>query len=334
MLLGLISVELSAQELFEEKKRLVLMGCAFEITAVDHDRQNAWDAINAGIKEIERIENMISSWKEYSQTSKINKQAGISPVKVDQELFDLIYRSKKISKLTLGAFDISFASMESLWKFDKSSQLMPSKAKVEQASSLINWENIELDMEDKTVFLREKGMRIGFGAIGKGYAANMAIQKMKQYCIEGALVNASGDIICWGKNIKSDKWKIMISDPEDPNSPLAWLEIQDQAVVTSGSYEKYAIIEGQRYAHIIDPRSGYPVTGLKSVTIVCPDAELADAFATSVFVLGPEEGLSLINRLKHVECLMITDTNQMLSSNNLQLSNHKKSVENENSSSD
>ena len=311
---------LVAQTKIAQKKAVKLMGCGFEITAVAENETIAWEAINTGIAEIQRIEKLISSWDKNSQTSTINRQAGIRPVKVDKELFDLIARAKKVSALTNGAFDISFASMDRIWRFDGSMRRMPEASRVAQAAALINWENIVLDENEQTVFLKEQGMKIGFGAIGKGYAANRAKLLMEQIPgVVGGLVNASGDLIAWGESHRPEGWTIKIADPKDKEKVLGWLQLQNHAIVTSGNYEKYVFFDGVRYAHIIDPRTGYPTTGIKSVTIVCPDAELSDALATSVFVLGTTEGMNLINRLKNVECLIVTDQDELLTSKNLNL---------------
>ncbi|MDF1866052.1 MAG: FAD:protein FMN transferase [Saprospiraceae bacterium] len=266
------------------------------------------------------METLISSWDKNSQTSKINQQAGILPVKVDKELYDLIFRAKKVSGLTSGAFDISFASMDRIWKFDGSMTVMPSQESITKVKSKINWKNILLHKEEQTVFLKEKGMKIGFGAIGKGYAANRAKSLMQEMQgVHGGVVNASGDLITWGKSVQQEGWLINITNPKDKEVALGYLQINDLAVVTSGDYERYVVFDDIRYAHIIDPRTGYPTTGIKSVTLVCPDAELADALATSVFVLGKEKGLNLVNQLKNIECLIVTDEDEILTSENLKL---------------
>ena len=296
-----------------------LMGCGFELTAIHEDPVVAREAVKAGIEEISRIERLISSWDENSQTSAINRNAGIEPVQVDEELFQLIRRSLKVSGLTDGAFDISFAAIEKLYVFDGTTQELPPEDEVARSVAKINYRNIILDPDKHTVFLKEKGMRIGFGAIGKGYAANRARAVMKGMGIESGLVNASGDLTCWGKQEDGKDWGIAIADPDDKMKAIAWLPVGEGAVVTSGDYEKYFVAGGRRYAHIIDPRTGYPTTGIKSATVVCPDTELADALATSVFVLGKEKGLALINQLKGIECLIVTEENEILSSNNLEI---------------
>ena len=323
LFLGLL-VSISAcgqeQQFVEQEKELLLMGSRFNISVVAESKQLAWDAINVGIEEITRIEKLISSWDENSQTSEINRQAGIQAVKVDKELYDLIFRAKKVARLTQGAFDISYASMDRIWKFDGSMEEMPSPEIVTKASAKINWKNIITDKENQTIFLKEKGMKIGFGALGKGYAANRAKAIMQNMTgIKGGVVNASGDLIAWGKSLNTESRTIKIADPKDKNKILGHLQLNNQAIVTSGDYEKFVVFQGKRYAHIIDPRTGYPTTGTKSVTILSSDAELCDALATSVFVMGKEKGLELINRLNGIEGLIVTDENELLVSQNLKL---------------
>jgi thiamine biosynthesis lipoprotein len=302
-----------------ERNELILMGTAFELIAVGNSQEKAQKSIQAGIEEIQRIERLISSWEANSQTSNINRNAGIRAVKVDEELFNLIKRSLKISQLTRGAFDISFASLDHPFIFDGQSHPLPDQATLATSIQKIDFNKIILDEANQTVFLKEKGMKIGFGGIGKGYAANKAIAIMREYDLLGIVVNASGDIRAWGKNEQNMNWKVAITDPNDPWKSIGNLTLGNLAVVTSGDYEKYFTHEGKRYAHIINPKTGMPTSGIQSVTIVCPDAEIADALATSVFVLGKNEGLELINHLKGVEGLIVTDHNEILTSKNLKL---------------
>ncbi|MFT5723272.1 MAG: thiamine biosynthesis lipoprotein [Bacteroidia bacterium] len=163
-------------------------------------------------------------------------------------------------------------------------------------------------------------MKIGFGAIGKGYAANRAAHIIQNMAgIVGGVVNASGDLMAWGENGKNDGWSVQIADPKNVGQVLGYLSVENSAVVTSGNYEKYFMSKGIRYAHIINPKTGYPTHGIKSVTVICPDVEIADALATSIFVLGDKEGLILINSLDNIECIIVTDSDELLSSNNLNL---------------
>lgn len=313
-------------EKFAYKQVLKLMGTRFEITAVSENETLAKNSIDSAIKEIQRIENLISSWKPTSQTSLINENAGINPVKVDKELIGLILRSKKISELTNGAFDISFASLTHLWKFDGTQNTIPTAEELAKSVAKINYKNIIVDEQNQTVFLKEKGMKIGFGAIGKGYAANMAQKKMMELGIKDGIVNAAGDLITWGKMENNADWSIGIANPKEKNNVMGWIVISDMAVVTSGNYEKFFMYEGKKYSHIINPTTGWPATGTKSVTIICADAEIADALATSVFILGPEKGLALINKLKNIECLIITDADEMITSKGIKLNYYESST--------
>ena len=189
---------ISKSKLTAHHHSLKLMGCHFVLTAVDRDPQKAWDGIRAGVKEIERIEDLISSWKPTSQTSLVNRNSGITPVKVSLELFELIRRSLSISNLTSGAFDISGTLSRDYWHFDRGVHTMLDESDQSKLRSLIDYRNIELNEEQQTVFLNRKGMKIGFGGIGKGYAAYMAHKVMKSFGIRSGLINASGDLMCWG----------------------------------------------------------------------------------------------------------------------------------------
>jgi thiamine biosynthesis lipoprotein len=295
------------------------MGSRFDITVVSNDSIQANKYIDTAVTEILRIEKLISSWDDKSQTSEINRNAGIKPVKVDKELFDLIERAIGISKLTDGAFDISYASMDRIWKFDGSMTVMPSEEEITASVLKVGFQNIILNKESSTVFLKVAGMKIGFGAIGKGYAADKAKDLLISKGIVSGIINASGDMNTWGKQPNGNEWKVAITNPMDKNKVFALLPITNGAVVTSGNYEKYVIFNGKRYTHIIDPRTGYPSTGIMSVTVFAPRAELADALATSVFVMGKEAGLDRINQLPKIECIIIDDKGNISKSKNIEI---------------
>mgnify|MGYP003384244825 FL=1 len=321
----LLSVSLKAEKA-AYKQVTKLMGVRFELTAVSDNEKLARESIDEAIKEIKRIEDLISSWNQNSETSEINRNAGLKAVKVSSELFDLIVRSKKISALTNGLFDISFASVDKIWKFDGSQTSIPSEENVKASVAKINYQNIILNKEKQTVFLKEKGMKIGFGAIGKGYAANKAKAKMLALGIKDGVVNAGGDLITWGKMEHGGDWSIGIANPKEKDQVMGWLIINDLAVVTSGNYEKFFIADGKKYSHIINPTTGYPASGTRSVTIICKDAELSDALATSVFILGASKGIELINQLKNIECLVVTAQNELKTSNGLKLNYYKENA--------
>ncbi|AYL99120.1 FAD:protein FMN transferase [Mucilaginibacter celer] len=302
------------------RRVLKLMGNRFEISVVSDNAAWADSRIDLAIGEIGRIEKLLTTFSDDSQTSLINEQAGIKPVKVDREVYLLIERSLKISALTQGAFDITYGSIDkSLWNFDVNMKVLPSKEKALRSVDLINYKNVILDPQDGTVFLRRQGMRIGFGGIGKGYAADRAKLILQQHGVKSGIVNAAGDLITWGQQPNGKPWTIAIADPDKRLSPFSTLNISDMAIATSGNYEKYAIINGKRYSHTIDPKTGLPVSGIKSVSVICPNAEFADAMATPVTVMGVRVGLDMINQMQQVACVIIDDDNRLYTSKNIHI---------------
>ncbi|MBS1606290.1 MAG: FAD:protein FMN transferase [Bacteroidetes bacterium] len=300
------------------RKTLPLMGNKFELTVIADDETWAMDCIDAGIAEIRRIERLLTTFSEDSETALINRNAGVAPVPVSSETFGLIERSIRISRLTQGAFDITYGSIDRrLWNFDANMRQLPDKETAKKMVRLINYKNILLDRERGTVFLREKGMRIGFGGIGKGYAAEQAKKIMAAMGADSGIVNASGDLAVWGYQPGGIPWTIGIVNPNMNDSIFSYLNVTNLAIATSGNYEKYVIIDGKRYSHTINPKTGLPVTGIKSVTILCPNAEFADAIATPVMVMGIRAGLDMIDQLKDVEAIVIDDNDHVYHSANL-----------------
>ena len=311
---------LNTTDAFLKKRVLKLMGNRFEISVVTEDEKWADECIDAAIEEISRIEQLLTTFKESSQTNEVNANAGIRPVKVDTEVFDLVKRSLKISQLTQGAFDITYGSInKQFWNFDTSMTTLPDVELAKQSVRLINYRKVQLNEKDCTVFLKDKGMRIGFGGIGKGYAADKAKNVLRQKGVKSGVVNAAGDLITWGMQPDGNPWTVGIADPDAKQHPFSHLSISNMAVATSGKYEKYAVIKGKKYSHTIDPKTGFPVSGIKSVTVICPSAELADAMATPVMVMGVKAGLGMINQMKQIACIIIDDNNQIYTSNNIKI---------------
>ncbi|TPG34782.1 FAD:protein FMN transferase [Flavobacterium pectinovorum] len=296
------------------------MGNNFTITVVAENEKIGNENINLAIEEIRRIEKLLTTYKDDSQTNLINENAGIKAVKVDPEVFNLIERSSGISRITQGAFDISYGSIDkSLWNFDKAMIKLPDAETALKMVHLIDYRNIILDKENTTVFLKEKGMRIGFGGIGKGYAAEMAKQILIKNNVQSGIINASGDLCAWGLQPNGKKWTIGVADPDAPNAAFSYMEISNKAVTTSGNYEKFVIINGKKYSHTIDPKTGLPITGIKSVTIIAPNAEFADAMATPIAVMGIKAGLFLIDQIPDLYCIIIDDNNKIYTSKNINL---------------
>lgn len=302
------------------KKNLKLMGNRFEISILADDEDYAYTTIDLAVAEISRIEKLLTTFSTDSVTFQINENAGIQPVVVPKEVFDLIFRCQMISKMTQGAFDISYGSIDKkFWNFDLNMTALPDKDLAKKAVELINYENIILNEKDQTVFLKNKGMRIGFGGIGKGYAAECAKKTIQQNGIESGIVNAAGDLTAWGFQENGEAWTIGIADPNKKESVFSTFNITNTSVATSGNYEKFVLIDGKKYSHTIDPKTGYPISGIKSVTIIAENAEIADALATPVTVMGIEVGLNFINQIPNIGCIIIDDYDKTYSSKNINI---------------
>lgn len=300
------------------KRGMKLMGNHFELSVIGVDETWANECIDAGVREIQRIEKLLTTYSEDSETNLINRNAGISPVVVSRETFDIIDRSLRISRLTQGAFDITYGSVDKrLWNFDTHMSSLPDPETAREMVRLINYRNVLLDESETTVFLKEKGMRIGFGGIGKGYAAERAKRIMQELGVDSGIVNASGDLTVWGYQPGGQPWTIGIVNPNSAGQVFSYLQLVNMAIATSGNYEKYVLIGGKRYSHTINPRTGLPVTGVKSVTILCPNAEIADAMATPVMIMGIRAGLDMIDQIKDIEAIIVDDEDRVYTSKNI-----------------
>ena len=310
-----------SQQIF--KKEQSLLGSPFEITVVATDSVQAKLYTDLAILEVKRIENLVSDWIPTTQISQVNQNAGIKPVKVDQEVFDLVERAIKISKLTSGAFDISYASMDKIWKFDGSMKQLPTEEAIKKSVEKVGYQNIILNPTDKTIFLKNKGMKLGLGGIAQGYIADKIKEVLQEKGCTSGLVNVSGDINTWGKQPNGQSWSVGIINPMNKNKVFATFILDDSAVETSGSYEKFVVFNGKRYSHIIDPRTGYPASGIVSVSVFAKQTELADALATGIFVLGIEVGLDLVNQLNGIDCVIVDDKGGVHVSNKIDIKKHQ-----------
>jgi thiamine biosynthesis lipoprotein len=292
-----------------------LMGSSFELIVVEEDEVIAGRRLEEGVAEIRRIEALLTEFSPDSQTALLNRHAGVRPVSVDPEVHELIGRCLQLSAITQGAFDISAGALKALYNFKDRQARLPDAASLSDILSVVGHRYIQLTRE--TVFLSRYGMRIGFGAIGKGYAADKVRSLWKSQQVKAGVINASGDLTAWGVPPDGNPWRVGVADPRDPSRILLWLPVDDAAVATSGNYEQYFDMDGVRYSHNIDPRTGLPVKGIKSVTIVSPSAELSDALATAVTVMGVSAGLHLIDQLPEVHGIIIDDKDRLLSSKNI-----------------
>jgi thiamine biosynthesis lipoprotein len=296
-----------------------LMGDQFEISVVGNNPDWADERIDDAIAEINRVEKLLSAFSDDSPVNEINRNAGIKPVKTDPEIFRLIDRSIQISELTHGAFDITYfaADKEGAFNFDGNNNL----TNVKISLSCANYHNVILDSKAQTVFLKERGMRIGFGANIKGYAADRAKYVLQMNGVSSGVINAGGDLLTWGAQPDHEPWTIATADPEQKTMPFANINISNMAVATSIDAEKHTAILNKKYLNVINPKKGFPVSGIKSVSIISTTAELADAMATPVMSIGINAGLYLINQLNQIACVIIDDHNRVYTSKDINITN-------------
>ncbi len=274
----------------------MLMGTMVKITAVAPNEILAQAALTAGFQEIRRLEQMLSTWIETSELSRVNQAAGQEPVSVGDETFALLSKALEIAEYTKGGFNIAIGPAVRLWNIPEAPRI-PSDMELEIAAQYVDYRNIHLDPTRRTVFLEKPGMKIDVGGIGKGFAAEKAAAVMREVGATGGLVAVSGDLRVFGKQADGTAWPIVIQHPRQPGKVLATLEATDEAISTAGDYERFFIQDGVRYHHILDPETLQPARLCQSVTVIAPDGTTADGLDTGVFVMGPVKGMALIERL-------------------------------------
>ncbi|MDO8547540.1 MAG: FAD:protein FMN transferase [Nitrospirales bacterium] len=278
------------------KRAQVLMGTMVELTAVAPNEILAQAALSAGFQEIRRLEALLSTWIETSELSIVNAAAGHEPVGVSEETFALLKRALEVADYTEGGFNIAIGPAARLWNIPEAPRV-PSDMELEIAAQYVDYRNIHLNPTRRTVFLEKPGMKIDVGGIGKGFAAEKAAAVMREVGALGGLVAVSGDFRVFGKRADGTAWPVGIRHPRRDGTILATLDSTDEAVSTSGDYERFFLQDGIRYHHILDPDTLQPARLCQSVTVVAPDAGWADALATGLFVMGPVKGMALIERL-------------------------------------
>lgn len=324
LLFGFLTVAFSSFAQIIHKRKLFMLGSPFEIMVVAKDTVQGNVYINMAVGEVRRIENEISDWIPTTPISEVSRNAGIKPVKVPIEVFELVERAIKVSQITSGAFDISYASMDRIWKFDGSMKEMPTPEAIKKSVEKIGYKNIILDKKEQTIFLKTEGMKLGLGGIGQGYIADKIKALLLSKGCSSGLVNVSGDIFAWGKQPDGKPWTVGIVNPMNKNKIIATFPLENSAVETSGSYEKFVVFDGKRYSHIIDPRTGYPAMGVVSVSVFAKQTEIADALATGIFVLGVDVGLDLVNQLKGIECIIVDDKGKVFASKGIDIKKYSK----------
>lgn len=286
-----------------------LLGTIVEITVKGEEETLAGKAIEQAFREIEKIDDLMSPFKEDSDISRLNRKGDQEPIKVSQDTFRVIRESLHFSKLSGGAFDITIAPLLNLWDSVRENKQLPGEQELKEVLALVNYRNILLDEEKRKVGFRGKGMNVNLGGIAKGYAVDRAIERLRYWGIKRAIVNAGGDIYLLGRPFDRDFWAIGLRHPRKRGEILGVIKARDEAIATSGDYEKYFILDGKRYSHLLDPHTGKPVEGMLSVTVLAENTLKADGLSTAIFVLGPEKGLELANRLEGVEAIIISHRN-------------------------
>jgi thiamine biosynthesis lipoprotein len=285
-----------------------LMGTVFEVSVTGVDEARGREAVEAALDEVERIEHVLSPVIEDSDVSRINAAAGVAPVRVSGETLLVLDRARDVSERSGGAFDVTFAALSPVWRsLREDPPRLPADDDVEAARALVGWQRLVLDRGRSTAFLERAGMRIDLGGIGQGYGADRAGAVLIARGVESFIVDGSGDLLVRGRK-RDGPWRLAIQHPRKRGELLGEVALPgDGALVTSGDYERFVDLGGVRYHHIFDPRTGRPSRGCVAVTLVAPDATLADAMGTAVFVLGPVEGMRLVERTAGVEALIVDE---------------------------
>ena len=293
------------------RKSKVLMDTLITISVVSGSGDKAEKAIEMAFSEIEKLDRLLNFFSDSSEVSEINRNAGLKAVVVSPETFEVLEKAVYASGKTNGAFDVTIGSVTAMWDFHKRTK--PEDKKIKERLPLVNYKNIILNKKSSSVYLKKKGMLIDLGGIAKGYAADKAVDVLKKEGIKSGLVSISGDIKAFGLKPDLKPWKIGIKNPRaiPLNPPLvkegeegfsdeimATIELTDMAISTSGDYERYFIIDGKRYHHILNPKTGYPVDECRSVSIIAKDGAVTDPFSTGIFILGAEKGIKLLEEME------------------------------------
>ncbi|MDN3582302.1 FAD:protein FMN transferase [Mucilaginibacter flavus] len=314
----MLAVKTLSNNLTTFRRNVHAMGDKFEISVVGNDPLLANEQIEIAIDEINRVEKLLSAFGDDSNIKQINRNAGIAPVKANGEIFRLISRALQISELTHGAFDITYFTGNAA---GNDSPLVENTT-VKTAPYTVmqtNYQNVVLDAVKQTIFLKEKGMRIGFGANSKGYAADRAKYILQMNGVSSGVINSGGDLLTWGTQPNFKPWTVAAADPEQRKQPFAQLNISDMAFATAINAERYASAGNKKFQSAASNKKGFPVSEIKSVSIMSPTAELADAMASPVMNIGVNAGMYMINQLNQIACVVIDDQNRVYTSKGISI---------------
>jgi len=292
------------------------MGTLVTLTVVAPDRSVGDRAMRAGFAEIKRLEQVLSTWRPDSELSLVNMEAGHQAVKVSQETLDLVIRSLDMANLTHGGFNIALGPAVDAWSVTER-QHIPDDRELQQLKPFVDWTRIQVNRVTQTIFLPREGMRIDIGGIGKGYAADRAVEEMKRVGATGGVAALSGDIKTFGVLPERNGFPVGIRHPRKEGELIAIIELKDEAISTAGDYERFFEREGVRYHHILAPQTLQPARACQSVTIIAKEGVVADGLDTGIFALGPVEGMALVEGLPGVEAIIIDDAGKMAVSSGL-----------------
>ena len=301
------------------ERSFAAMGSQVNLSVWTMDPAAATSAFDTIAQEFRRLEDLMSNWRNGSDIQKLNAAAGDHPVPIAPEIRELLRTANQVSEWTNGRFDVTFGVMSGLWKFDyqNEDQTIPDPREVARRRKLINYRDLKMDEEKGTAFLLREGMVANLGGIGKGYAVDRTRNLLLTAGFRNFMIQFGGDIYVAG-NAGDRPWRLGIQDPRGTDNHIfASIELSDSTFSTSGDYERFFIKDGRRYHHIIDPATGEPSIGCRSVTIVAKSATIADGLSTGVFIMGPEAGMSLIERLPDVEGVIVSSRNEVLVSSGL-----------------
>jgi thiamine biosynthesis lipoprotein len=294
------------------------MGAEIHVSAWTGDEPAARATFQEIFAELDRLESLMSVWREGSDIVRLNAAAGVKPVAIGSDVMDALRAARVVGDWTDGAFDVTFAALSDVWKFDHDQDnRIPPREDIERRLPRVDYRALVLDSTARTAYLPRAGMRAHLGGIGKGYAVDRAAGILRSRGISDFMIQFGGDLYVAGAHGERP-WRLGIRDPRGPADRIfAAIELTNSSFSTSGDYERFFMHDGRRYHHIIDPRTGEPARGSRSVTIVADTATLADALSTGVFVMGPDKGMALIERLPKVDGVIVGDDNRVLVSSGI-----------------
>jgi FAD:protein FMN transferase len=304
LLCSLLMVDFACADVTTVRRAQMIMGTLVSVTAVAADEAAAQRAATSALKEIRRLEELLSTWIPTSELSRLNDTAGREPVKISRETMYVLMRSLDVAQMTDGGFNITVGPAVQAWSVTEQSSI-PSVEQLRRLLSLVELSALQLDEARGTAYLARAGMRVDVGGIGKGFAADRAVEAMRAAGAIAGVVALSGDIKTFGRMPDGEAFRFGIQHPRKETAVLATIELHDEAISTAGDYERFFERDGVRYHHILDPRTLQPARECQSVTVIAKDGVMADGLDTGIFVMGPTRGMELVERLQDVEAVIV-----------------------------